>query len=69
MTNRAEKQYAIIKWSAEFLMMPLHFLALAHLYSTAISIGAAVFVVYSIVSIQHLRAERAREMFSPAHFR
>jgi len=44
-----------IRWSAEFIMLPLHWLAVAHQYSTATTIGAIVMFTYITASIHHVR--------------
>lgn len=58
MSNSLGGNYEVIKWTAEYTMLPLHVLALAHYYTAAIAIGALVLVIYSSATIRHLRAER-----------
>jgi len=51
-------RYEQIKLIAEYSMLPLHFLALAHYYSAAVAIGGVVTILYSLASLHHARAER-----------
>jgi len=49
------RHFETIKWSAEFIMLPLHWLAVAHYYSTATTLGTVVLMTYVAASIQHVR--------------
>lgn len=52
-----ENHFEVIKWGAEYSMLPLHFLALAHYYSLAIAIGGLVLIIYSTAALKHHRAD------------
>ena len=40
------RHFETIKWSAEFIMLPLHWLAVAHYYSAATTLGTVVLLTY-----------------------
>lgn len=52
------RYYEVIKWTAEFLMLPLHYLALNHMYATATALGGVVLVAYVALSVKHAQLER-----------
>jgi hypothetical protein len=47
--------FDVIRWSAEFIMIPIHWLAIAHLHSAATTIGTVVMFTYVAASIHHAR--------------
>lgn len=49
------QHFDAIRWSAEFIMLPLHWLAVAHQYSLATTIGTLVMCTYVAASIHHAR--------------
>ena len=49
------RHFDTIKWSAEFIMLPLHWMAVAHYYSAATTLGAVVLITYVVASIKHAR--------------
>jgi hypothetical protein len=55
MLQKFGQHFDAIKWSAEFIMLPLHWLAVAHMYSVATSIGSVVLLTYMAASIHHAR--------------
>jgi len=46
-----DRHFDTIKWSPEFVMLPLHWLAVAHFYA----LGLVVLMTYVAASIQHAR--------------
>jgi hypothetical protein len=51
------RHFEVFRWGAEFSMLPLHYLALNHMYTVASAIGGVVLAAYILVSLQHARAE------------
>jgi len=49
------RHFDTIRWSAEFIMLPLHWMAVAHYYTAATTLGAVVLVTYVVASIKHAR--------------
>jgi len=58
MPGTIARYYEVIKWSAEFLMLPLHYLALHHMYATASVIGGIVLMAYAAMSVTHVHMQR-----------
>lgn len=48
--------YERIKWTAEFVFVPLHWMMLSHWYAAATVIGTLVMVTYLASSYCHARA-------------
>ena len=56
MTELLDRHHALFRWVAEFLLMPLHWLAVGlHQHSTATAIGSAVLVFYATTAVRHAR--------------
>ncbi len=58
MPTTISRYYEVIKWTAEFLMLPLHYLALNHMYSIATAVGGIVLVAYIALTVKHAQLER-----------
>lgn len=48
--------YERVRWVAEFSFVPLHWMMLSHLYSTATVIGSLVMVAYLFSSYRQAKA-------------
>lgn len=58
------RYYEVVRWGAEFLMLPLHYLALNHMYATASVLGGLVLIGYAFLSVKH---EQLRQIQGAAH--
>lgn len=65
MPGTVMRYYEVIRWGAEFLMLPLHYLALNHMYATASVLGGIVLLAYATMSVKHEQLQR--QMQGVAH--
>jgi len=65
MPGTVMRYYEVLKWACEFLMLPLHYLALNHMYVTASVLGGIVLMAYATMSIKHEQLQR--QMQATAH--
>lgn len=56
------RYYETVKWVAEFLFVPLHWMMLSHWYSAASTIGTMVMVAYMTVTWHHAKTTK---LFGP----
>jgi hypothetical protein len=60
MVELLDRHHDLFRWVAEFSMLPLHWLALEHLYGTATTIGSTVMLLYTVASLRHAHVHGVR---------
>ena len=56
MAELLDTHHNLLCWLAQFSLLPLHWMtAVGHQYSTAMTIGSAVMVLYATTPVRHAR--------------
>lgn len=60
MNEKFSRHFDVFKWSADFILVPLHWMGLQHLHWAATMIGTGFLVTYVAASIYHARVNGFR---------
>jgi hypothetical protein len=65
MSEAVMRYYEVVRWAAEFSMLPLHFLALNNLHEMASVLGGLILLTYAAMAAKHEQMQR--QMQGAAH--